>query len=113
MGRTASTPGGLMGTSVRMDGRQVAWVAKEAKQIGNANEVMRLLVSDAMSVLGLPPPVLEALEADAKSKGIRFDSLQGRREYLMRVLMLRYDAIVKGSAPKLGEIGNATKASKR
>jgi hypothetical protein len=113
MGRTPTTPGGLQGTSVRMDSRQMGWVAKEAKQIGNANEVIRLLVSDAMTVLGLPPPVLEALEADAESRGIRFDTLHGRREYLMRVLMLRYDAIVKGSAPKLGEMAGAKKAAKR
>ncbi|HZH04349.1 MAG TPA: hypothetical protein VEY30_11225 [Myxococcaceae bacterium] len=66
-----------------------------------------------MTLLGLPAPVVETLRADAKSKGLGLDTYPERREYLTRVLMLRYDAIVRGESPKLGAIPPPLKSSRR
>lgn len=103
MGRMPSTAGGLAQVSLRVSTVQAAWIAKEAKTVGNTNEVVRELIDDAMSLLGLPEAVIEELEKDAASKGLKLSSHQDRRQYLRRVLMRRYDAIVRGEEAKLGE----------
>ncbi len=107
MGLKPSTPGGLVPTTLRLDAKQAGWLAKEAKVAGNANEVVRAIIDDAMHLLGLPVSVVELLREDAKSKGLALDNFADRREYLTRVLMQRYDSLVRGEVSKLG------KASKR
>lgn len=98
-----STAGGLTATTLRLSSAQASWLAKEAKLAGNANEVVREIIDDAMTLLGLPKAVVEELERDAESKGLKLSSYRDRKEYLERVLMRRYDALVRGEAPKLGE----------
>ncbi len=102
MGRMPSTAGGLTATTLRLSNQQAAWLAKEAKTAGNANEVVREMFDDAMTMFGLPPPVVDRLQQDAESKGLRLSSYPERKEYLQRILMLRYDALVRGESPKLG-----------
>ncbi len=102
MGRLPSTAGGLTATTLRLSTAQVAWLAREAKTAGNANEVVREVLDDAMSLYGLPASVVEQLRADAESKGLKLNTYPERKEYLRRVLMLRYDALVRGESPKLG-----------
>ncbi len=102
MGRMPSTAGGLTATTLRLSNQQAGWLAKEAKTAGNANEVVRAMFDDAMTLFGLPPPVVEQLRQDAESKGLRVSSYPERKEYLQRILMLRYDALVRGEAPRIG-----------
>ena len=70
--------------------------------MGNANEVIRSVIDDAMHLQGLPVSVVELLREDAKSKSLDLGNFGDRREYLSRVLMQRYDALVRGELPKLG-----------
>jgi len=103
MGRTPSASGGLTGLSIRLEPSQLAWIAREIKKALTTNGLIRQLIDDAMNLFGLPAPVLEVLREDAKSKGINFDSFQERRDYLVRLLMLRYDALVRGETMPLGK----------
>jgi hypothetical protein len=100
----------LVPTTLRLDAKQAAWLAKEAKVMGNANEVIRSVIDDAMHLQGLPVSVVEQLREDAKSKNLNLDNFADRREYLSRVLMQRYDSLVRGEIPKLGA---SPKSSKR
>jgi len=96
MGRTPSVAGGLAGLSIRLEQSQLAWISKEIKKTLTTNGLIRQLIDDAMTLFGLPAPVLEILQEDAKSKGISLDSYQDCRDYLIRLLMLRYDSLVRG-----------------
>lgn len=103
MGKVPSLAGGAVQLSVRVSTVQAGWVAKEAKVVGSTNEVVRELLDEAMSLLGLPEVVIETLEKDAASKGLKLNSQQDRRNYLRRILMRRYDALARGEELPLGE----------
>lgn len=102
MGRTPSVAGGLHGLSVRLETAQLAWIAKETKKALTTNGLIRQLIDDAMNLFGLPEPVIEVLREDAKSKGINLSSFPEWRQYVIRLLMLRYDALVRGEQDMLG-----------
>lgn len=110
MPKMPSTAGGLAQISMRVSTVQAAWIAKEAKVSGNTNEVLRELIDDAMSLYGLPEVVVEELEKDAASKGLKLSSMRDRRNYFQRILMRRYDALARGEEPALGESSKSRKA---
>ncbi len=75
--------------TVRLPSAHAKWLMRQGKDMGNAALFVRQLVSDAMDFFGMPGPIREALEADAKRMG------KSQREYVIDCLTRRYEELLK------------------
>jgi len=84
----------MFALTVRLPVRDQGWVTQQSKVDGTTNNVIRQLVEDARTFYGLPDNIREKLDADAAK--LR----KTRREYVIHLLSLRYEHMLKEELQK-------------
>ncbi len=76
--------------TLRLSTKVAAWLKNLSEtRRESVNDLLRQVVDDAHSLYGLPMTIVQALDDDAKALGME------RRDYLMHLLALRYNQIVR------------------
>lgn len=83
----------------RMPADLARWSKEQAEGLGTSfNEFAVSVLADLKGLYGLPAQMIDVLEADREAMNL------GRREYLMHLLLTRYDQ-VKEREPGFGRRG--------
>lgn len=82
--------------TIRLPVMTAAWLGEQAKQLGSVNVFIRQLVDDARTLFGLPKIIVDKIEADMARNGM------SQRDYLINLVMLRYEQIVKAESSPHG-----------
>jgi hypothetical protein len=91
--------GGLSQLTIRITAEQLRYLQSPECGPGNPNELIRRLIEDARTFLGLPAPLVERLASDAKQMGLDLSRYEERREYLANLCALRYEQLLTGQVP--------------
>ncbi len=75
--------------TMRLPGADARWIAHQGKTVGNTALFLRRLVDDARNLYGLPEPIREALQAEAKKLG------KDQRDYVVYLLTRRYEDLLR------------------
>jgi hypothetical protein len=79
----------MFALTVRLPVRDQGWITQQSKEDGTANNVIRQLVEDARTFYSLPDNIRQKLDSDAARLG------KTRREYVIHLLSLRYEQLLK------------------
>ena len=86
----------LLTVSVRLTPGVVAQVEAIANGQGQSvNRILRRMIEDSLSLMGLPKPITEVLYEDQKALGMSRDD---PRDYLIHLLTLRYRDLITAAA---------------
>ncbi len=91
--------GGLSQLTIRITAEQLRYLQSPECGPGNPNELIRRLIEDARTFLGLPAPLVEKLAAEAKAMGLDLSRYEDRRDYLARLCAFRFEQLVTGQVP--------------
>ena|SRR5215510_4461079 len=75
--------------SFRFTPEQAAFLKEESKRLGSTTAVIREVLDDVRTLYGLPRVIIEALEKDRQTLGLR-----SHREYVMHLLARRYERVL-------------------
>jgi len=75
--------------SFRFTPDQTSFLKEQAKRLGSTTAVIREVLDDVRTLYGLPKVMIEALEKDRHTLGLR-----SHREYVMHLLARRYERVL-------------------
>ncbi|HLL56182.1 MAG TPA: hypothetical protein VK447_21645 [Myxococcaceae bacterium] len=91
--------GGLSQLTIRITAEQLRYLQSPECGPGNPNELIRRLIEDARTFLGLPAPLVDRLASDAQQMGLDLSRYEERRDYLARLCAFRYEQLLTGQVP--------------